>query len=233
MERGELILRRRKVAMVNNEVVYEVILNDEFLMSSLFHAAEEALAHLTLNALENQFDSLDIVVGGLGLGYTAAAALEHTGVASIRVVEIFQEIIDWHKQGLVPLGKALSDDSRCLFAQGNFFDMAAGSGFDTEMPERQFHAVLLDIDHTPKHWLHPEHAGFYSDEGLAQMRRHILPGGMFAMWADLRPDAEFVTLLDKVFCNSRAELITFPNPIQGGESVGTVYLAEVPREHRT
>ena len=75
---GELILRRRRIPMLENEVVHEIILNGEFLMSSLFHAVEEALADLGLAAVETSGGgSLDVVVGGLGLGYTAAAALRN------------------------------------------------------------------------------------------------------------------------------------------------------------
>ncbi len=74
---GELILRRRKIPMLENEVVHEIILNGEFLMSSLFHVVEEALADLGLAAVEApEGELLHVVVGGLGLGYTAAAALK-------------------------------------------------------------------------------------------------------------------------------------------------------------
>ena len=70
---GDIILRRRKILSLGGQVVYDVILNEEFLMSSLFHAAEDALAVLGLEILNEP--TADVIVGGLGLGYTAAAAL--------------------------------------------------------------------------------------------------------------------------------------------------------------
>ena len=69
---GDLILRRRRLHSLGTDV-FEVKLGEAFLMSSLFHVVEEALADLALR--EVQVDAIDVVVGGLGLGYTAAAAL--------------------------------------------------------------------------------------------------------------------------------------------------------------
>ena len=70
---GEISLRRRAEPRLNGEILYEVKLGDEFLMSSLFTEAEVQLSRLALAMLEGI--ELDIVVGGLGLGYTAVAAL--------------------------------------------------------------------------------------------------------------------------------------------------------------
>lgn len=126
---------------------------------------------------------------------------------------------------MVPLGDNLANDPRCRLIEGDFFAMGGGKGFDPEQSNRRFHAVLLDIDHTPLHWLHPDHAAFYSEEGLRRLQQHLLPGGAFAMWADGRPSESFTALLRGVFRRARAETIAFPNPIRGGESHGTVYVA--------
>src|SRR6202023_1083957 len=85
---GELILRRRRMLSLGGMEVYEVKLGEAFLMSSLFHEVEEALSHLGLAELEGE--SWDVVVGGLGLGYTAVAALEDSEVASLLVVDALQ-----------------------------------------------------------------------------------------------------------------------------------------------
>jgi spermidine synthase len=77
---GALSLRRRRDLRSGGDI-YEIKLNDGFLMSSLFTASEIALARLGLAALSGT--SLDVVVGGLGLGYTARAALEHAQVGSL------------------------------------------------------------------------------------------------------------------------------------------------------
>jgi hypothetical protein len=59
-------------------------------------------------------------------------------------------VIEWHAEGLVPLGPELTGDLRCRFVQGNFFALAASeAGFDPAVPARRFDAVLVDIDHSP------------------------------------------------------------------------------------
>ncbi len=108
---GELTLRRRRMLSLGGMEVYEVKLGDAFLMSSLFHEVEVALAHCGLSELEG--DSWDVVVGGLGLGYTAVAALEHREVASLLVLDALPPVIDWHRRGLIPLGGLLTGDPRC------------------------------------------------------------------------------------------------------------------------
>src|SRR5438270_12419609 len=86
---GVLTLRRRRMMSLGDLDIYEVKLGDDFLMSSLFHEVEVALAHLGLAELHGN-GPWDVVVGGLGLGYTARAALEHREVASLLVVEALQ-----------------------------------------------------------------------------------------------------------------------------------------------
>jgi len=214
--------------MLENEVVYEMILNGEFLMSSLFHAVEDALADLGLAAAKP--GPLDVVIGGLGLGYTAAAALRHQSVRALLVVDFLEPVIRWHKSGLVPLGAGIASDPRTRFVEGDFFALAScpEAGFDPAASGRKFHAILLDIDHTPQHWLNERHATFYTLEGLHELRRHLLPGGVFAMWSDESPDQEFCSKLEREFPLVRAHTVSFPNPIRGGESSGTVYVAVCP-----
>jgi hypothetical protein len=150
---GALSLRRRRELKLGVDV-FEIKLGDEFLMSSLFTASEIALARLGLAELSEH--GLDVVVGGLGLGYTAKTVLEHYKVTSLLVVEALEAVIEWHAEGLVPLGPELTGDLRCRFVQGDFFALAASeAGFDPAVPARRFDAVLVDIDHSPDFLLDP------------------------------------------------------------------------------
>src|SRR5882672_1499067 len=106
---GALSLRRRRELSLGVDV-FEIKLGDEYLMSSLFTESEIALARLGLAELSGS--KLAVVVGGLGLGYTAKAVLEHRQVGALLVVEALGAVIDWHQQGLVPLGAALTGDGR-------------------------------------------------------------------------------------------------------------------------
>lgn len=221
---GPLSLRRRRMLSLGGLDVYEVQLGDAFLMSSLFHKVEEALAHLGLGELTG--DQWDVVVGGLGLGYTAAAALTHREVASLLVVDALPPVIDWHQRRLVPLGETLVNDSRCRFIHADFFARAhSAEGFDPEQPGRIFHAVLLDIDHSPRDLLHPTNAAFYEPEGLAALSRHVHPGGVFALWSDEPPDNDFLAVLGAAFATARAHIVSFPNPLLERNSESTVYVA--------
>ena len=222
---GDISLRRRSEPRLDGKILYEVKLGDEFLMSSLFTEAEIQLAMLGLGKLEGE--ELDVVVGGLGLGYTALAALENPLVRSLIVVEVMKPVIDWHRQGLVPLGKELTSDPRCKLVHADFFEVAtaADTGFDGSPANRLVDAVLLDIDHSPSHWLNPANRSFYSEQGLQKLARKIRPGGVFGLWSNDPPEAGFSRLLDSVFDSSEAHIVRFPNPYTGGESTNTVYLA--------
>jgi spermidine synthase len=220
---GVLSLRRR-LEPTRDVDVYEVKLGDEFLMSSLFTVAEIELARLGLAPLAG--DELDVVVGGLGLGYTARAALEDQRVRSLIVVDALEEVIDWHRQNLLPDVAGLASDPRCRLVHADFFALAASAtGFDALDPDRRFDAVLLDIDHTPRHVLHPSHASFYTPDGLRRLQANLRPGGVFALWSDDPPDEGFLEVLTEVFGTAEAQVVDFPNFHTGGRSANTVYVA--------
>ena len=228
---GEVILRRRTMLTLDNLEVYEIMLGAEFLMSSLFTVVEEALSDLGLAATEQAFpdEKLDVVVGGLGLGYTAQKALEHESVESLIVVDYLKPVIEWHEKGLVPLGPGLTADTRCGFEHGDFFKRATAEGdalgFDSTQLHRKFHAILLDIDHSPDHLLNEQHAYFYQVDGLRKMTEQIHPGGIFALWSDDPPEEKFMKALNEVFESCETYVVPFNNPILGRDSESTVYVA--------
>jgi len=228
---GELILRRRRVRSLGDVDVYEVKIDGEFLMSSLVNASELALAELGLAPLGDA--ARHVVVGGLGLGYTASAALAHSGVEQVLVVEALAEVIGWHERALVPLGAELRDDPRCRFQKSDFFARAgdADLGFDGTDPGRRFDAVLLDIDHSPDGLLHGSHAAFYAPAGLATLQRHLRPGGVFALWSSEPPDAAFTERLARAFASAEAHAVEFHNPLLDRDDVNTVYVCRARGAH--
>ena len=221
---GEISLRRRLEPSLQVDV-YEVKLGDEFLMSSLFTASEIALAELALDRIRGA--DLDVLVGGLGLGYTAHAVLRDPRVRSLHVIEALGEVIGWHQRGLLPLSDGLTSDRRCSLVGGDFFAMvAAGSGFGPGTPDR-YDAILVDIDHTPRHLLHPSHASFSEPEGQRQIADRLNPGGVYALWSDDPPDQDYLSVVEGVFASCEAHVVAFPNPLAGGEAASTVYVASV------
>ncbi|MEY2244919.1 spermidine synthase [Streptomyces sp. BF23-18] len=221
---GEISLRRRRDPLSGDDV-YEVKLGDEYLMSSLFTTGEVELTRIGLAELPEV--PLDVVVGGLGLGYTARTALDDPRVRSLIVVDTLAEVIDWHRRGLVPLGAGLASDPRCRLVRGDFFSMTTGEprGLDPDAPGRRFHAILLDVDHSPRHVLHPDHAVLYTRTGLTALAELLQPGGVFALWSNDPPDQEFGSVLAEVFTDTAAHVVDFDNPLQGGTAANTVYVA--------
>jgi spermidine synthase len=227
---GALSLRRRKDLSLGIDI-YEIKLDDDFLMSSLFTEGEVALATLGLGAhgaAAQGGRTLDVVVGGLGLGYTAAAALDHPALASLVVIDALPEVIDWHRRGLVPLGRKLADDRRCTLAQGDFFAMALARRLCPAAPSGQVDAILLDIDHSPANVLHPSHAALYTPAGLDSIAAQLRPGGVFALWSNDAPDATFTATLRGAFRSVEARVVTFDSLAGDRQDGNTIYLATTP-----
>ncbi len=217
---GEITLRRRWDRTFEKDV-FEIKLNDEFLMSSLFTVAEEEVARHALAELSGT--DFDVAVGGLGLGYTALTVLEDPRVRSLAVIDALGEVIEWHEQGLIPAGKALTADPRCTLVHGDFFAMARspqGSALD-----RTFDAIIVDIDHSPRHLLHPSNADFYEPQGTRRLAAMLRPGGVFGLWSNDPPDDEYVAALQQSFAQVKPEIVIFANPLQDREATATVYIA--------
>ncbi|GAB3632200.1 spermidine synthase [Microbacterium shaanxiense] len=215
---GDLMLRRRTEPAVGREI-YEVKLGDEYLMSSLFTVAEEELAHLGLAAVEGE--DLSVLVGGLGLGYTAVAALRDERVRALTVIDRLGAVIGWHERMLLPASTALVGDARTTLVEDDFFAVmraapAEGRG--------GYSAILLDVDHSPRHQLDPTHADLYDAAGLRSLARHLVPRGVFALWSDDPPDDDFMVELNDVFDDAAAHVVDFDNPVTGGVSSNTIYV---------
>lgn len=220
---GELMLRRR-IELVTGDDVYEVRLGDEYLMSSAFTVAERDLATRGLDALTGE--GLRVLVGGLGLGYTAAEALRDDRVGDLVVVEALGPVIEWHERRLLPASDAVAGDPRCRMVHGDFFELArserltsAGGG------DAAYDAILLDVDHTPTHHLDPSHADLYTEDGLRRLRTALRPGGVFGLWSDESAGSGFLELLRAVFAEVEEHEVSFHNPLTRGTSSNTVYLA--------
>jgi spermidine synthase len=221
---GQISLRRRRIPAFGDRDIYEVKLGDEFLMSSMFVEAEEALSTLGLAAVQG--DNLSIVVGGLGLGYTAVTALKDERISELLVVDALDTVIGWHKDELVPLGKILNADSRNRYVLGSFFDLAIdpSTGFDQDNAGKKVDAILLDIDHSPTEFLSIDNASFYITENLALMAEQLKPQGVFAMWSQNLPEESFEALLKTVFEQVESHVISFFNPFQNNISTNSVYV---------
>ncbi len=229
---GEIVLRRR-LEPISQRDIHEVILAGDGLMSSLFTHGEEQLAALGLAAVAadrlDSLNSLDVVVGGLGLGYTARAVLQDARVRTLHVVDTLDVVIDWNQRHLVPVGAELTGDPRCTLIHGDFFALV-----DRDPPmlhadtPTHFDAILADIDHSPRHLLDPSHAALYTPSGLRRLGRHLHPHGVFALWSNDPPDDAFLADLRTCFAHVDAHVVSFWNFLVDDHTRSTIYVAVDP-----
>jgi len=218
---GTISLRRRWDRITDQDV-HEVKLGDDFLMSTQFTTGERELTRIGLAAVAGE--SLTVLVGGLGLGYTALTALEDDRVTELTVVEALPAVISWHERDLLPDTVGMAADPRVRLVRDDFFDLVR-----TGRADRTYDALLLDIDHAPDWLLREDHGDLYTVEGFARVGAMLTDDGAFALWSDEPPEPEVVHRMGEAFEHADAHVVPFPNPITGGESTNTVYLAVRPR----
>jgi spermidine synthase len=214
---GPLCLRRRELLSAPGTVVTEVTLNHAFLMSSYNTASERALARIGLEMHPGA--ALRVLIGGLGLGYTAHAALESERVASVHVDEFLPQVIDWMAQDLVPLSSELNADERLRVAPGDVYARLAAE------PRETFDLILIDVDHAPHDQLSGTNDEFYTRSGLERARRHLAPGGVLGVWS-YAESSPFAEALHDVFDDVRVEPVSFFNDLIGEENTDWLFFAK-------
>ena len=213
---GVLWLRRREVLSQPGTLVTEVSLDHELLMSSHHTLSERALATRALAWLDGS--GLRVLVGGLGLGYTAYAALEDERVEHVEVVELVPRVIDWLEEGLTPLAGALRGDARLHAGAGDVFALLDAT------PTAQYDAILVDVDHSPEELLDEHHRAFYSVPGLRRARSWLTPGGVLGIWSSETND-EVTRALRETFAEVRVERIEWHNDLIDRDQVDELFLA--------
>ena len=167
---GEVLLRRRGG---DRAPVTELIVDGVFAMDDVDTSTERALAVETLRRCRG--GELRVLVGGLGLGWTAATVLADPRVAQADVVELQPALVGWAADGLLP-GLPEFPGRRLRLRVGDVRDaLAAAPG--------SWDAVLLDVDNGPAFLVHQANAALYADAGLATALAALRPGGVLAIWS--------------------------------------------------
>lgn len=213
---GVLILRRRSAPVPD---VIELTLEHQFLMSSAVTVSECELATRAI-ALHGGSD-LDVVIGGLGLGYTSKAALDSDRVARVEVVELVQGIVDWVASGVIPLGKELMADVRFHAIQDDVFERLR------RPPTRTHDLLLIDVDHSPDERLGESSDSFYAHANLLLAAQHLKPGGVFGVWSTSE-NPTFESELRKTFEDVRVEPIEFFNETVGKQETNWLFFGRTP-----
>lgn len=224
-ELGALCLRRRELLSSPGIVVTEITLDGEFLMSSRHTDSEEALARIALEM--HPGDDLNVLVGGLGLGYTAHAVLESARVARVEAVELLPQVIEWMEDGLVPLSAALEADARFRVVRGDAYARLAAPLAAPSANGDPFDLVLIDIDHAPDERLGDIDDSFYTEAGLERARRHLAPGGVLGVWS-YAESSPFSRALESVFEDVRVEPVTYFNDLVDEERTDWLFFGRRP-----
>ncbi|MCO4773980.1 MAG: spermidine synthase [Deltaproteobacteria bacterium] len=206
---GTIYLGRRRVAS-QPDWVYEIWVSGHILMSSLNNVSERQLSTTALKLHEGT-GPLRVLVGGLGLGYTAEAALVDAGVAKLRVVEKMDFVIDWMKGGLLPLSAEFADDDRLEIVQGDIYEDLLGA------PSELYDLILVDVDHAPDFRLDDGIGRFYTAEGQKLVAQHLAPGGVLAVWSAW-DNAPFAELLGATYARSCREEVRWDDVEAEGRS---------------
>jgi len=168
--------------------VYNVHIDGALLMSSVSPLSERQLATSAI-AAHKDTGKLRVLIGGLGLGYTAQAALESPRTSAVRVVDREEFVIQWLAEGLLPLSEELNADDRIEIVQSDVYADLMGPASET------WDLILIDVDHSPEMPLDPASLDFYTPRGQARVREHLAPGGLLAIWSahDNDPFADVLT----------------------------------------
>jgi len=216
---GDLCLRRRELLSKPGTVITEITLDFELLMSSYSTDSERALADEAL--ARHPGDDLSVLVGGLGLGYTAHQALQCPRVGRLEVIEFLPPVVGFLRDGLVPLSAELLAEPRFSVREGDVYAELEGP------PATRWDVILIDVDHSPDENLGSANQAFYGEAGLVRAARHLAPGGVLAVWS-YAESSPFVDALRATFDSVEAVAIDFHNDLVDVETIDWLFIAREP-----
>jgi spermidine synthase len=191
--RGEVVLRRRGQH-------HEIISNGVFLMDTRGGTSERLLVSAALAAVPSG-RPVDLLIGGLGVGFSLDEAVRSARPASITVVEIEPAVIGWHRDHLAA---GALDDPRVRVVPADLLAyLTSGAG--------SYDAICLDIDNGPEWTVTDDNRHLYGADGLALVRRRLRPGGVLAVWSAAE-SAGFAAVLREAF----GDVATLPVPVARG-----------------
>jgi spermidine synthase len=160
------------------------------LMNSRRHHSEDMLAKFACTRL-GPIENAQILVGGLGMGFTLAATLKTVGVsAEVTVAELVPAVVEWNRGPLGQCaGRPIEDGRTCVYL-GDVTDLL-------KQHADKFDAILLDVDNGPDPMTHADNEWLYSLAGLQRIYETLRPEGIVAIWS-ARADQAFTNRLKKI-----------------------------------
>jgi len=157
------------------------------LMNSRVHGSEDALAELACQRLSDR-PNPRILIGGLGMGFTLAAALQQLGPeAEVVVAELVPAVVAWNQGPLAALAGQPLDDQRVSVFEGDVAQLIRSE-------RTAYDAILLDVDNGPEGLTRKENDALYSPAGLSAAAAALRPKGIFGVWS-ISPEQKFTKQL--------------------------------------
>jgi spermidine synthase len=146
------------------------------LMSTWAHQSEDALAELACRKISDR-ERPRVLIGGLGMGFTLAAALRHLGPdAEVVVAELVPGVVAWNEGLLGKYADHPLQDERTIIREGDVAKRLRS--------ERQaYDAIMLDVDNGPNGLTRKKNDWLYSTDGLTEAYNALKPGGILAIWS--------------------------------------------------
>ena len=163
-----------RLELVEHDGEYIIKADDLPLMSTRMHFSEIELARLVCNRLK---PGAKVMIGGLGLGYTLRAALDHLPKDGTAVqVELVPEVVEWNKGPLAPFAEHPLDDKRSELVQGDVSKVL-------RQARNEYDSIMLDVDNGPTALVDERNSWLYTDTGLQAIRSALKNGGRVAIWS--------------------------------------------------
>jgi spermidine synthase len=176
-----------KMELYQHDHDFLIRVNDQELMNSRHHESEQELARLGCANLSDR-KAPQVLIGGLGMGYTLRQTLDMLGSsAHVFVSELLIPVVDWNRSYFKDLNGGPLDDKRTELIIGDIFQLLSQS-------IHKFDAILLDVDNGPSALVDPGNQHLYSPAGILACRRALRKQGSLAIWSSV-PSKVFEQLL--------------------------------------
>ncbi len=164
------------IYLMSRGTEYAIVVDDRELMNNRVHGSEDALSDLACDRLA-ALDDAHILVGGLGMGFTLAAALRRVGPSgSVTVAELLGAVIRWNREYVGKAARHPLRDQRSVVYNGDVGDLV-------EKPPKRWSAILLDVDNGPMSLTRPTNGWLYTKSGLRAAWDALIPGGVLGVWS--------------------------------------------------
>ncbi len=207
-----------EMALAHRDGEWVVRYGGKVLMSSRQHGSEDALAELALARARHR---RAVLVGGMGLGFTARAALDRIPTdAKVVVAELTPALVDWNRRLVGSLAGRPLDDPRCHVHVGDVMDRIAEA-------RGAYDAILLDVDNGPGSMVHEANHRIYGERGVAACRAALAEGGVLAVWS-AHHDEPYLRRLQRGGFEATARVVGSRGPAGGLKHVLFIAVKPAP-----